>query len=469
MATNQSPVMKHTESTDGTRSHKDYTVRSVNLLSGGIGNTIDLKHMMVELSYFEDIYSHAASGKILISDAVGVIEKAQLHGNEYIRISFGKDSDDSADLYIDKLFRVYKIDARSKMDNDQAEVYTIHFCSDELLLSSQSRVSKSYPNSTIKSIITDVLVNYLKVPSDKYNDDNIEQTLGTYSLIVPNFSPFEAIQWLTTYARPMVGQGSDMLFFENAKQGYVLASMQTLFKQNPFCTFSFGAKNLPTESYDNLNDYYFNVQSYTYDKNFDVMKGIHNGTFANRLISLDIMQHVVNITDYNYNTSSANSSTLNKNTVVNNLSNRFGNALYETPDSLLRLSISNSNQYDNPFIAQNPGSVQPDAFIEDYLTNRKSQLSVNNYTRLKLVVAGNPTLSVGTTVIFNINSNTPDTQKEYDKFYSGKYLISAIRHTIQNGGYNTVLELIKDSNNKPYSNVDNSAQIWKNTVAGVKK
>lgn len=468
MTNSQSPVVEHSETTDGTRGHKDYTIRSVNLLSGGIGATIDLQYMMVELSYFEDIYSHTTSGKILMSDAQGIIEKAQLHGNEYLRISFGKVTD-SPDLYIDKLFRIFKIDTRSKMDNDQTELYTIHFCSDELLLSNQSRVSKSYPNTTIKSIITDVLVNYLKVPVNKYNDTNIEETLGTYSLIVPNFKPFEAIQWLTNYARPMVGQGSDMLFFENAKQGYVLASMQSLFKQKPFCTFSFSAKNLPTESYDNLNDYFFNVQSYEYDKNFDVLGGIHNGTFANRLISLDIMQHVVNITDFNYMHNSANSATLNKNAVVNNLSNRFGNALYEAPDSLLRLSISNSNQYDNEFIAAHPGSVQPDAFMEDYLTHRKSQLAINNYTRLKLVVAGNPTLSVGTTVMFNINSNTPETQKENDKFYSGKYLISSIRHTVQNRGYNTVLELIKDSNNKPYADVDNTSQIWKNTVAGVKK
>ena len=95
--------------------------------------------------------------------------------------------------------------------------------------------------------------------------------------------------------------------------------------------------------------------------------------------------------------------------------------------------------------------------------------AINNYTTLQVVLGGNPTLSVGQTVYFDIVAVTPDARKEHDGFYSGKYLISAIRHTIQVGGYNTVCELIKDSNMSPYNSVDNDSQIWKNTVAGVKK
>lgn len=465
----QMPTLKHTESDSGTQKHKDYNLRTINLLSSGISGTLDLKHMMVELSYFEDIYSHAISGKLLISDALGIIENAQLHGNEYIRMSFSKDSDDSPALCIDKIFRVFKISDRQKMDNDATEGYVIHFCSDELLLSEQYRISKSYAGKSIKDIITDVLVNYLKVPTDKFNVDNIQDTLGTYSLIVPGFKPFEAIQWLSNYARPADPSliGSDMLFFENAKYGYVFSSMQSMFTKNPDYTFKFGAKNRPMEEFDSMDDYFFNVLSYEYDKTFDVLAGINSGTFANRLITLDILQHSVNVTDYNYNTN--NQKTLNSNPVVNNLANRFGHALYETPEGLLRLATTNSNQPDNPFIAARPGSVSKDIFAETFITQRKSQLSINNYTRLKIVIPGNPTVSIGQTAMFEVVATTPEDQKENDKFYSGKYLISAIRHTIQTGGYNTVIELIKDSNNKAYNTVDNTSQIWKNTVAGVKK
>ena len=260
-----------------------------------------------------------------------------------------------------------------------------------------------------------------------------------------------------------------MLFFENAKQGYVFSSMQSLFNKNPIYTFKFSAKNRQSHEFDSLDDYFFNVLSYTYNRTFDVLKGIHNGTFANRLLSLDILQHSFNITDYDYVKNSSNSTKLNSNPVVNNLKNRFGHALNESPNGLYRVAMSNANQYDNPFIAARPGSVSKDISVETTLTQRKSQLAINNYTNIQIVIPGNPTVSVGQTVNFDIISVTPDENKESDSFYSGKYLISAIRHTIQNSGYNSVIELIKDSNNKPYNDVDNESQIWKNTVEGVKK
>ncbi len=54
--------------TNGIRYSKDYNLIALNVLSGQF-ITLDLKPMLVELSYFEDIYSNSVSGQILISDA----------------------------------------------------------------------------------------------------------------------------------------------------------------------------------------------------------------------------------------------------------------------------------------------------------------------------------------------------------------------------------------------------------------
>lgn len=464
------PIFQHTEASTGTTGYKDFNLRAINIMASGMV-TLDVKPMMVELSYYEDIFSNTTSGKLIINDIQGLIEQCHIHGNEYIRISFAKDSDDEDCFYIDKLFRIFSISDRQKLNNSQTEGYVINFCSDELLLSEQYRISKSYPGKTIKEIVIDILENDLKAPINKFDKKNIQDTSGTYSFIIPNLKPFHAIEWLSQYAKPAdtTQIGSDMIFFENAKDGYVFSSMQALFSKESTYTFKYGAKNLQKSDYECLEDFFFNVISYTYHKNFDVLEGIHNGTFANRLLSLDILQHSYNVTDYDYEKNSQNATTLNNNPVVNNLQNRFGHALNQTPNGLLRVAMSNANQYDNPFIAARPGSVSQDISVETFLTQRKSQLAINSYTTIQAVLGGNPTLSVGQTVDFNIVAVTPDKQKPQDSFYAGKYLISAIRHTIQVGGYNTVCELIKDSNMSPYNNVDNDSPIWKNTVAGVKK
>jgi len=55
-----------------------------------------------------------------------------------------------------------------------------------------------------------------------------------------------------------------------------------------------------------------------------------------------------------------------------------------------------------------------------------------------------------------INLNLPaldyrNGRKELDKFYSGKYLVTAVRHILQSQGvFQTVLEITKDSSQAAY-------------------
>ena len=73
--------------------------------------------------------------------------------------------------------------------------------------------------------------------------------------------------------------------------------------------------------------------------------------------------------------------------------------------------------------------------------------SLANHTIMKAIVPGNSGLVVGHTVNINLNSlSTDGLSTEEDEFYSGVYLITAIRHVIQTQGvYQTVLELAKNT------------------------
>jgi hypothetical protein len=457
------------DTTLGIRYSKDYNLLALNMLSGQF-ITLDLKPMMVELSYFEDIYTNSVSGQILISDAQGLIEKMGMHGNEYLRMVFGKD--DNPDIRIDKLFRIYSVSNRQKASGFDTENYVINFCSDELLLSEQYKVSKSYNNKNITQIVNDVLTTYLKVPANKYNPKNIEQTKGVYSIIIPTLKPFEAINMVSLYAQSATKLGADMLFFENA-EGYNFASLQSLFEKQPYYTYEYRPKNISMENYDkNIDKEIFNVLGYEIINSFNAIEGISSGMFANRLITVNPLLRDYKITDFNYLDYQQKSKSLNKNPVVNNLQNRFGHALYQTPEACLKLSGTNSDMNKVDYIKSRPGSVTKDMFVETFFSLRKSQINLANYARMKLYIAGDPNVTVGRTINFNLLSQEPassDDPKQIDKYYSGKYLVTAVRHILQTGGYSTVLEVVKDSLPEAYLDVDNARPIFKNTVAGVKK
>jgi hypothetical protein len=57
--------------------------------------------------------------------------------------------------------------------------------------------------------------------------------------------------------------------------------------------------------------------------------------------------------------------------------------------------------------------------------------------------------------------------KEPDKYYSGKYLITAVKHEIDVGSFRTVLEIVKESSAKEYITPKNESTLWKNTVKGI--
>ena len=53
---------------------QDYSLKTLTLLSPSIGS-FDLKASLVEMSYFEDIFNNVVTGRLIISEAEGFIEK----------------------------------------------------------------------------------------------------------------------------------------------------------------------------------------------------------------------------------------------------------------------------------------------------------------------------------------------------------------------------------------------------------
>jgi hypothetical protein len=51
----------------------------------------------------------------------------------------------------------------------------------------------------------------------------------------------------------------------------------------------------------------------------------------------------------------------------------------------------------------------------------------------------------------------PGKERDLDEFYSGKYLVTAVRHIIQQGAYQTVIEICKDSSPTALPNINNDA------------
>ncbi len=178
-----------TQDAQGLFNATDYVIKTLSLITSD-GSAIDLSTIMLELDIYEDVFAPAMTGHILVGDAADILSNFKLHGNEYINISIDKPS---LNKPLSKTFRVYHIGDRD-FGTNSLQNYMIYFCSEEVILSTQILISKSYKGLTIDQMITDILTNKLKINKNKIAQ--IASTSGNYDLIVPRMQPFEAIEWM---------------------------------------------------------------------------------------------------------------------------------------------------------------------------------------------------------------------------------------------------------------------------------
>jgi hypothetical protein len=223
---------------------------------------------------------------------------------------------------------------------------------------------------------------------------------------------------------------ADMLFFQT-QDGFIFKSLSSMYSDPVYTTYKYQQQNINT-NIEPLSEDVISVLDYQFVRTFDSLKEISSGSFANRLISLDPLTRSVTSTVFDYNT--------NIKTTLNPESPFIsGSKAY---NGCLKMATSNAGQMKKAYIPQ--GAVSHDIFIESFVPNRTAQLSLSNHTVVKIRIPGDPFVTAGKVVNFNLPSL--DGNKGLDKLYSGKYLVTAVRHMIQSPStYQTVLELAKES------------------------
>jgi hypothetical protein len=433
----------------------------------------NIKMMMLEISYYEDIFKGITSGSILITDSISMIDRLGMSGFDYLKLKFRKSINSSnGQSETEKYFRIYRVSERT-LSNNATETYTLQFCSEELFLSEQTKISKSYSGKKISEMIFDILSNKLKV-NNKYL--RIQETEGLYDFVLPYKKPFEAINWLTNYAKPVGKNGADFLFYENS-EGFNFYSLRNLFSQPVYTTFVYTPRNVGDTSFSSkeLGRNLIGIKSYVFLDTFDTLYGTVTGAFANRLISIDPLTRTYRDTNFDYLNYFKSTNNLNKFSLIPDLKNRLGKSANENYDAVLKVMVTNAEQKKAIGISDEPWNVANDIRAENYVPNRTAQLSLSHYSRIRLSVSGDPNLTVGMLVKIILPSsrndsgnggNGVDSGKE-DLFNSGNYLISAVRHIIDSfGKYECILEVVKDSYGSNVDNYENSGEIEK-AIKGV--
>ena len=409
---------------NGPVSSKQSSIQKLDLINSG-GQSLNLSEIFVQLQIYQDIFAQCMSGKMLLVDSKETFTNFYLCGNEYLHIIIDKPG---LNRPFERIFRVYKV-ADRKTTSNSGQMYDIYFCSDELISSNSMVVSKSYKSTKIKDVILDILNKELKVEPNRIA--KLEDTQGNFDFIIPGFRPFEAIQWAT--ARGYAQDKFCYMFFEN-KNGFQLTSLQTMMKQKPYKKIKYEIKlsdSDPALNKDSIDD--FEIIN-----DFDMITSMTNGSFASRLLTVDLFTQKHETLDYSLEVAEAKKNLINKFKPVNSFKNSKDQTLFTAYNSFFRT-----------YLTINDTKSEKSNDIKFWLLPRALHMSLLNHFRIKVTLPGDTEMKAGDVVEvdFPLFEGKQGGSRNLNKRLSGKYIVSAVNYKIirEENSFECVAELASDS------------------------
>jgi len=454
----------------------DYRIENFYLINS-VGEELQLAMAIVaELNIYEDINANAVTGSMSMHDSHNIIANAKLHGNE--RLKFKLSTPGTSNNFMDTVdateetgypFHIYALTDKI-IQSETTMTYTLHFCSKELLRNIRTKVSRAYNGGLAQSV-----VNILRDKDGLNSRKNIyyEETRNADNIVIPNMRPFDAINLISRKALSKNAKGAGYYFYETTKGFHFrsyesMLAHQGLHARDEIITLLYEPQKVGTSG-DRI---YFNqhsVESYEVMQHFDTLAQQAMGTYASRIITHNMYDKSYNIKDYHYHDQFADmfhadqvSSRSKRNfamsdTPVDNDPKGYApgdKTVSDYPNSHVVLQSSTRFLH-----GENTGifGTDPDSEGLTEAIRMSQENQVENSTRIKIVIPGHSYLQAGDLVDFKLPSLEPNKGEHIryglDEFHSGRYVVSKLRHRVIDGYYKMILECVKDSVVREYTNL----------------
>ena len=418
--------------------------------------SVDIKRLVVEFNIYESIFNSALTGSLVISDSTSLLSKLPIQGTEIITFLLNTPGSPAINcLSAAKAMHVYAVSDKQQT-SDGAEIYTLHFASREFLRNIRTRVSQTYSgrmDQMVASIFGDK--DYL----DSRKKLSVQETSNQDKITIPNLHPFQAISLLQKRSLSTIDKSTNVGYhFYETPSGFHFRSWESMcvdkvgkpipikqsfeyMQMKHTDANAYGTKKTKiTHEYQSVEDYRFINSSH------DVAANQAAGTYANRVITHNLYNKSYKESNYHYHNSFKDTKHIdgNKVPVVSTPVDFDNKGISDYSES--RVSVVPTTQYTHNEKTGAFGiDVEQDGITTASGVSQKNQ--VLGGTRLEMTIKGQSYLEAGDVVQFNLQTveNKFSSAGSFDPQYSGRYVITKIRHRVTASEYINVIELTKDS------------------------
>jgi hypothetical protein len=408
----------------------DYSIESVKITSVS-GTEYEIKDLVQGVDIYESLASPYIKCELFIADAANMIEIVPIIGQEKINIII---KDLVVGNTINRNFYVSSIQNYIK-GNNQASLYILKLVTEEYMMNSLTLVSQAFTGQINKSIEL-ILNNYLNSKTKVS-----ESTNGDYKLIVPNWNPYKAIDWLVR--RASTASGYPFCFYETFKDGLYFESYETLFNKPVFNKYTHRSNNTAKDDANQEGAMLRTALRYDISEVSNTGKNILRGAFGQSLHIIDHASKSYNLVKYDYQKDFKKKKHLGTQSYM---SDKFkvNNKSIDQYDVLHNIAFKNSLAFDGVLNNYN-NTVEFSKLETDPLIYQLGLVKIN------MTVKGRTDLTVGKVIEFEVEKNRPITNnnpKNSNEYLSGKYVVQNIHHKMEDGKYYIVMDVVKESLDK---------------------
>ena len=436
---------------------------------------VNIQSLVQELNIYEGINQAAVYGTLVVVDSVNLISNLPIQGTERLMFKLSTPGTSKLEHIIDASeetghpFYVYKI-SNKQQPSQGTLVYTIHFASREFLRNIRTKVSQAY-SGKLSSMVQEIVAD--KQGLDSRKTLYYEETKNQDKIVMPNIPPFKAISLVSKRALPKYGEGVGYYFYETTK-GFYFQSWENMCahyarsEKRPIQVYYYQPQNIESpdpETGDQVIQDLKSVEEYKFINTFhDTAAAQALGTYGHRVISYNLYSKAFKTTDYHYH-------------------DQFDKTVHADYTNDLGLTGTNPQIRDNPVDFDNLGvsdyaesmvslspttqflhsadgtddtggygtNVENDGKFEGIRNSQRMQVTAG--TTIEMTVPGQTQIMPGLIIDFEIRPVETEGQtadkKAYDAQYSGRYVITKVRHRVTKQDYKMVFECKKDSVREP--------------------
>ena len=434
---------------------------------------VNIQSLVQELNIYEGIEQAAVHGTLVLVDSINLIGNLPIQGTERLMFKLSTPGTSKLEHIIDASeetghpFYVYKI-SNKQQPSQGTLVYTIHFASREFLRNIRTKVSQAY-SGKLSSMVQEIVAD--KKGLDSRKALYYEETGNQDKVVIPNLSPFKAISLIAKRSLPKYGKGVGYYFYETTK-GFYFQSWENMCAQyarienSPMQTYYYQPRNITDPDVEELGETKIeqdlkSVESYKFINTFhDTAAAQALGTYGHRVISYNLYNKAFKTTDYHYH-------------------DQFNDTVHADYTYDIGMTGTAPQIRDNPVDFDNLGvSDYAESMVSLYPTTQflhdddsgsfgtdvaddgkfegirnAQRMQINAGTTIEMTVPGQTQIMPGLIIDFEIRpvetEGVTADKKNYDPQYSGRYVITKVRHRITKQDYKMVFECKKDSVREP--------------------